>query len=275
MASVIYKNEFIIDDEFEVSHRDTLMGQPRGYDPDSVDRSIYGMMAPPSEIKLIPRSEWSERIKEKEQAKSNLSNLLLSANIPSTDQNGSNYCWAYSTVGCVQTIRAFNNQPTIRLNPHSVAATIKRGANQGGWCGLSLRFLMEHGVAPMGTGDGEWPEHSHDFRKNEPRCRERMGQFIVSEGWVDLSRADYDQRMTFDQVASCLLSGIPCALDFNWWGHSVLGCDLVEVERNDFGIRIRNSWRDSWGEKGFSVLRGSRAIPNGAVGLCVTGGVAL
>jgi hypothetical protein len=274
MASVIYKNELIIDDEYEAKNRDSLMGQARGYDPDSVDPSIYGMMAPPSEIKLIPRSEWSERIKEKERTKSNLSDLLRRAGIPSTDQNGHGYCWAYSTVGCVQTIRAFNNQPHIPLNPHSVAATIKRGANQGGWCGLSCRFLMEHGVAPMGNGADEWPEHSRDYKSLEPRCRERMSQFIVTEGWIDLRRNDYDQQMTFDQVASCLLSNIPCALDFNWWGHSVMCCDLVEVEAGDFGLRIRNSWKDSWGDKGFSVLRGSRAKPNGAVGLCVTGGVA-
>lgn len=264
MASQLYANELIIDDSYEVKHRDSLMGMSRGYDPDSVDKAIYGMMAPPSEIALIPRSEWSARIKEKERTKSNLSDLLLGAGIPSTDQNGHGYCWAYSTGGCVQAIRAFNNQPYIPLNPHSVAATIKKGADQGGWCGLSARFLMEH----------EWPEHSRDYKRFEAACRERMEQFKVSEGWIDLGLSDYDQEMSFDMVASCLLANTPCALDFNWWGHSVMGCDLVEVSSNAFGIRIRNSWTDSWGAKGFSVLTGSKSIPNNAVGLRVTGGVA-
>lgn len=208
--------------------------------------------------------------------------LVYCAAVPNhtllTRRNGSvlisSNCWAYSTVGCVQAVRAFNNQPHIPLNPHSVAATIKRGADQGGWCGLSCRFLMEHGVAPMGAGEGQWPEHSRDYQRHEPRCRDRMSQFKVTEGWIDLGRRDYDQQMTFDQVASCLLANIPCALDFNWWGHSVMGCDLVEVSRNQFGIRIRNSWTDGWGDKGFSVLAGSKTIPNGAVGLRVTGGVA-
>lgn len=274
MASQLYANELIIDDSYEVKHRDSLMGMSRGYDPDSVDKAIYGMMAPPSEIALIPRSEWSARIKEKERTKSNLSDLLLGAGIPSTDQNGHGYCWAYSTGGCVQAIRAFNNQPYIPLNPHSVAATIKKGADQGGWCGLSARFLMEHGIAPMGTGEHEWPEHSRDYKRFEAACRERMEQFKVSEGWIDLGLSDYDQEMSFDMVASCLLANTPCALDFNWWGHSVMGCDLVEVSSNAFGIRIRNSWTDSWGAKGFSVLTGSKSIPNNAVGLRVTGGVA-
>ena len=101
-----------------------------------------------------------------------------------------------------------------------------------------------------------------------------MAKFKVAESWIDLTRADYDQVMTFDQVASCLLSNIPCAVDFNWWGHSVMACDLVEVSSNSFGIRIRNSWTDSWGDKGFSVLQGSKAIPDNAVGFRVAGGVA-
>lgn len=275
MPSAFYANEIIIDDAYEAKHRDKLMGMARGYDPSSVDNSIFGMAAPPSEIVLIPRSEWSARIKEKERTESNLSHILRRAGIPSTDQNGHGYCWAYGPVGCVQAVRAFNNQPYIKLNAHSVASIIKKGADQGGWCGLSCRFLMEHGVAPMGTGEGQWPEHSRDYKKYEPKCRERMEQFKVTEGWIDLSRSDYDQEMSFDQLASCLLVNIPCAIDLNWWGHDVMACDLVEVSVNDFGIRIRNSWGDGWGDKGFSVLTGSKCRPDGAVGLRVTGGVAI
>ena len=80
--------------------------------------------------------------------------------------------------------------------------------------------------------------------------------------------------MTFDMVASCLLANIPCAVDFNWWGHSVMACDLVDLGNGQYGIRFRNSWTDSYGDKGFAVLTGSKAIPNGAVGLRVTGAVA-
>lgn len=274
MPSILHPNEFVIDDDYEVKHRDKLFLPARGYDPSRVDRSIYGMMAQPSGITLIPRSEWSDRIKQKEASKSNLSDILLRAGIPSTDQNGYGYCWAFSTGGSIQALRAFNNQPYIPLNPCSIAATIKQGRDEGGWCGLSLRFAMEHGIAPMGTGPGQWPALSRKYQTLEPACRETMAKFKVSEGWIDLTRADYDQVMTFDQVASCLLSNIPCAVDFNWWGHSVMACDLVEVSANSFGIRIRNSWTDSYGNKGFAVLQGSKAIPDNAVGFCVAGGVA-
>jgi len=273
MPSILHPNELVIDDDYEVRHRDNLMLPARGYDPDTVNRSIFGMMGPPSEIALIPRSEWSERIKEMERTKSRISDILRRANIPSTDQNGFGYCWSFSVGGCIQAVRAFNGQPYIPLNPCSIAATIKQGRDEGGWCGLSLRFAMEHGIAPMGTGPGQWPALSRKYQTLEPACREEMAKFKVSEGYIDLTRADYDQVMTFDQVMSCLLSRIPCALDFNWWGHSVMGCDPVEVSSGSFGIRIRNSWTDSWGDKGFSVLQGQKAIPDNAVGIQVTGAV--
>ena len=274
MASILYPNEFVIDDDYEVKNRDSLMLPARGYDPSTVDRSIYGMMAPPAEIPLIPRSEWSERIKEKEATKSRISDILRGANIPSTDQNGFGYCWSFSTTGCIQALRAFNNQPFIPLNGCSIAATIKQGRDEGGWCGLSCRFAMEHGIAPMGTGPGQWPALSRKYQTLEPACREEMAKFKVSESWIDLTRADYDQEMTFDQVISCLLCNIPVALDYNWWGHSVMGCDAVEVSKNSFGIRPRNSWTDNYGDKGFFVLQGSKAIPDNAVGFRVAGGVA-
>lgn len=51
---------------------------------------------PPSKIKIIPRSEWSARIKEMEQTKSRLSDLRETGNyggsIPSLDQNGQGFC---------------------------------------------------------------------------------------------------------------------------------------------------------------------------------------
>src|SRR5690606_10334536 len=96
----------------------------------------------------------------------------------------------------------------------------------------------------------------------------------VDEAFIDLSRAAYDQEMTFDQIATCLLKNIPCALDFNWWGHSVLGCDLVDLGGGHFAIRIRNSWTDNWGDLGFEVLSESKSKADNAVALATVKGSA-
>lgn len=270
-ASTVRPGELVIDDStdndklfrFRINGR--ICG--RGLVPDQ-DNSRIEYSSPPSQLKLIPRSEWSDRIKEKVAQKAQISDILLADNIPSTDQDGDGYCWAYSTGGCTIALRAMQGQPYVKLNPHSVAAVVKNGRDEGGWCGLSLKYLREVGIA----SEEFWPVHSRDVRNNTAACIANKNLHKVTGEWADLTRSEYDQNLTFDQLATCLLLNVPCATDFNWWSHSVMACDLVEVSSNNFGIRIRNSWTDSYGDKGFAVLQGSKCIPNGAVGLRVTGG---
>lgn len=254
--------ELIIDD---ATSNDLLFpaDKGRGHDPSQV---VRGMFAPPSEMKLIPRSEWSARIKEQERLKSRISDVLLAAGIPSMDQGRVGYCWGHSTVGCVQAVRALNNLPTVPLSAYAVCAIIKGGRDEGGWCGLSAKFLREVGVPSQAL----WPQGNRSLSLDTPQMRENAALHKVTEEWTDMAAAVYDQNLTFDQLATCLLTNTPCAVDFNWWAHSVKACDLVEVEPGSFGIRIRNSWSDAWGEKGFGILRGQKAIPDGALAIRVT-----
>lgn len=224
------------------------------------------MFAPPSDIPLIPRSEWSDRIKEKEREKSQTSDILLSAGIPSLNQASDGFCWSYSTGGCVIASRALNNLPYLKLNPHAPASIIKGGRNEGGWCGLSLQFLREHGIPT----EEFWPGQSRDLRHDTPAMRANAALHKVTEEWCDLDKAVYDQNLAEDMIASLLLSNVPVAGDFLWWAHSVMLCDLVEVEPGSFGWRFRNSWTDSYGDRGFGVIRGSKTRTMGAVALRTT-----
>lgn len=243
----------------------------RGLVPRDYATSPREMFDPPSNLPLIPRSEWSDRIKEMTATKSRLSDLrdtaIAGQPFPSLDQNGQGFCWAYSTTACVMLLRAANNQPHVRLSAHAVGCMVKGFRDEGGWCGLSAKFHREKGCPSVEC----WPEKSMARSNDRPETWANAALHKVTEEWVDLTRAVYDQSLTFDQLATCLLCRIPCAVDFNWWGHSVCAMDLVEVERGSFGIKILNSWTDGWGERGTSVLQGSRAIPDGAVALRVTG----
>lgn len=268
---MLYPNEFVIDDDtpndllfnFKVDGVPVALGcEPRDYGVSPVE-----MFAPPSDIPMIPRSQWSDRIKEMEANKSRTSDVMRRAKIPCQYQNGDGYCWSYSTTGAVKALRALNGQAFIDLNPHSVAAIIKKGANVGGWAALSAEFLEKNGVADT----KRWPKLSRDYRRYDtPETRANMALHKVTETFVDLTRNVYDRNLNFEQMMSCLLQNIPVAIDLMWWRHSVVAVDPVEIEPGSFGPRIWNSHGPTYGDDGYAVMRGSKGIPDGAIAIRAT-----
>lgn len=273
----------LIDDETAPGMADLLNppGFGHGFDPvakaaSEVDRE---MLAPPREIRLIPRSEWSDRIKERKAQKATGRDVRNRMNDggkhKSLDQNGQGYCWTYSVTQTVMFMRGVAHQPYRRLSAHAVACVVKGFRDQGGWCGLSAAFIrgqLKSGYAGVPSVD-EWPEKSMSRAHDKPETWAAAKAHVITEDWVDLTVPVYDQNLTFDMVASCLLQGVFCAVDFNWWAHSVCAIDIVEVESGSYGLEIINSWTDNWGDEGIGILRGSRAVPDGAVATrAVTGG---
>ena len=217
---------------------------------------------------LIPRSEWSERIKEQKATKSRLSDVRLAAvggrPIPSLQQGSYGYCWAHSTTHAAMIERAVNNQPYVPLSAFGVAATIKRGANEGAWGALSLDFASDRGIPSQAV----WPQGDARYKQyDRPEVWADAARHKVGEAWNDVALPAYDRDLSFDQVATCLLTGVPVIGDFMWWRHSVALLDLEEPTPGQFGVRIWNSWGDEWGELGMAVLTGSKAIPDGATAL--------
>lgn len=226
---------------------------------------------------LIPREEWSSRIRDLVQAQAQLSDIRLTGNngqpIPSTDQNGQGYCWAHSPTSANMLLRAAAGLPYVRLSAFSVACPIKNYRDQGGWGAQALDYMREKGVASVAF----WPEKSMSRANDNAQTWENAALHKITEGWIDLDAAQYDRKLTFDQVATLLLCKIPVVMDCNWWGHSICGMDLVEVDSSlrltdadRWGVRIWNSWTDQWGDRGMGVLRGAKGIPDGATGPRVT-----
>ena len=267
------KNELIINDSNWRQHVDTVIDgthQRGGLIPRDYIKHPQGCMtlAPPYnavEMPLIPRSEWSDRIKDLEATKSRISDMRMTGNngsmIPSKDQNGQGYCWAYSTTRAAEMLRMIAGLPYVALSAHAPACKVKNFEDEGGWCGLSLEFITKNGV----PSEKFWPAKSMNRKYDTPETWENAALHKVTEAWVDLNAAVYDRQLTFDQMMTLLLSRVPVVTDFNWWSHSVLAVDPVEIEPGSFGPRIQNSWTDGWGENGMGVLQGNKGIPDGAV----------
>lgn len=238
----------------------------RGLKPRDIIAFPPTMFAPPSEIEDVPPSDYEARYQEEEEQKSSLWHRIQTGNkgakIPGLDQGQVGYCWAHSVTHTAMIERAMMNQPYVALSAYSVAAIIKKGQDEGGWCGLAAQFARENGIAPQ----SKWPQGKRDYRTlDTPATRKEMAKYKITNDYVDLTRPVYGQNMTQRQVFSCLFGKKPCAVDFNWWGHSVCAVRVVRIEAGSFGLLIWNSWGPSWGEQGFGVLRGSHAVPDGAV----------
>lgn len=258
------KKDFIIDDSTkgDVTHPPEF---GRGYDPSQV---IPMMFAPPKEIPLIAESEWIPRIRDRKKYKTGLRDLFKAGKIGQVkDQNGQGYCWAYSVTRTCEYVRAIQNQEYTALSAHSVACKVKGFRDEGGWCGLSAQFIRASGIVPETLWPAKSMSRSHDTASNWTAAE----QYRIAEDWVDLTRAVYDQNLTWEQVVSCLLQNIPCAVDFNWWGHSVCAVDVDERD-GEVCLDIDNSWSPDWGDNGTGLLRGNRKKPDGAVGTRVLAG---
>lgn len=250
--------DFIINDDnwesvaIDDHHARGAIPRPKG------EHSIYGTGLDEDEFPLIPRSQWSERIKEQEATKTRLSDLRT---WPALDQGQWGYCWAYSSTAAVMLLRAKAGMPYRRLSAHAVACKIMNFRDRGGWGALSMDWMTDHGVPDV----EHWPEQSMNRQNNNDNTWRNAAEHRITEGWIDLDISHpADADLSFEQVATLLLCNIPVVVDFNWWAHSVCAMDLVETSPGQFGLRILNSWSDNWGEKGTGVLEGRRAIPDGA-----------
>lgn len=258
------KKFFVIDDEFKDT--DALMLPPRGCVPRDWKLAPpgYGGGVAGVNFPTPPKSIWSDLIKEQDETESSLDHIRDRGDngkpIPSLQQGQYGYCWAHSMVGAFTAVRARDHQPYVPLSAFAVAATIKGGRNQGGWGADALAFAYARGIPEQKF----WPQGNAHLSNGTKACWENAARYKPTEGWVDLDAPVYNRKLTFDQCAGLLLGNKAGILDFNWWGHSVCGLRLVEVERGSFGILIWNSWGDGWGDNGTAVLRGSKAVPDAA-----------
>lgn len=306
---MIRDTDFVIDDSNFMQHAapPTVDGEtrakgliPRDYQKHPV--GFYGAVPPLAQLQLIPRNDWAKLIQEGEADQSFLSHIRRKngpngGHIPSLDQNGQGYCWAYSTGGCIMLWRAKMGLPYVRICPHSVACRIKNFKDEGGWSALSADYVAKNGMNDI----NDWPEKSMSRSNDNEQSRKAALKYKVDGVWGDMQASVYDRNLSEDQAMSLLLGRWPVMGDFNWWGHAVclmdptlnvrptestrlrklMATDFGSLDLNNaadskvyadaFGKRGLNSWTDNYGDQGEFVLGGTKARLDGgvAVGLPV------
>lgn len=267
-----YKGSIPIFDPDDPAHAEFLdpKDQCKGYTPRDYDLHPEGMFAQPDQMQVIPQSEWDARYDEQEAQKSSLEHLFLGpdGNTPAfenLDQDGVGYCWAHSTAHSVMLDRLRRGMPTVRLSAFAVACKIKNFQDEGGWCGLSAKFVRDTGIPSTDF----WPEKAMGRAFDNPKTWDNAATHKIEADWVDLTKQVYDQNESDLQSATALFNNLPSPHDFNWWSHSVCAVRQVRIEKGSWGKLILNSWK-GWGRFGLGVLRGSKAVPNGALSTRLT-----
>lgn len=219
----------------------------------------YMMYAKPFDLPLLTDEQIEAGMKRQADEKSSLIDLRDKAangsRMPSYDQNGQGYCWAYSSTCAASLTRVRDGQPYIRLSAHKVGCFVKGYRDQGGWNAQSVEHIATMGV----PSEDLWPAKSMSKGNDTPAMRENAAQHKITE-WMDLDDGGANLKR---QIATALLANMPTAVDFNWWSHSV--CAVKMVSWNPFKYIIWNSWSDSWSDAGMGVLADSKAIPQGAI----------
>lgn len=223
------------------------------------------------QLPLIPWEAMPDLIADKVRNKTQLSDIRNVGNngdpIPSLDQNGQGYCWFYSVTSAITLLRAVAGLPYVRLSGHSGAWVIKKGRDEGGWGAAALDFVMKNGIVPAEL----WPEKSMNGAKfNTEAAWAEAAKYKAIESFIDLDQPAYSRKLSLQQRFTCLLCNIPVIGDRSWWAHSTCDMDLVDADpslRFDnplrYGVRTWNSWRDSWGQNGTSVIKGKKVAASG------------
>ena len=289
--------ELLIGDHVPVSHPHLEDGAkgciPRDYM--AMPHRAYESLQMP----VIPRSEWSERARDMIATESRLSDFRLRGNygrpIPSLNQNSPTlrlhwgYCWKHSGTHANMLVRAAMGLPYVALSAFCGAAIMKHAQNQGGWGAQGLEWSCTKGDPSQEF----WPQQSVDLKLWTPECQANALLYRITETWADTAAPAYSRNLSFEQEATCYFCRTPGIKDENWWGHSICGLDMVDgaaqrgVTRGEggkllslhefdlawgmndsvtggWGVRIWNSWGDEWGDRGMSVLTGSKAVSDGA-----------
>lgn len=211
--------------------------------------------ARPFDRPIFSREVIRDIIKDREQNGTILSALLRNKKIPTSNQDSTNFCWFYGMVSAYNAKRAWRNYPYVEFSRESGTGPIKGYRNSGGWGVQALEYIIKYGIMPQEL----WPRYYYkNAQYNTPANLAIAANYKITEWWILQDR-------NFLQMMTALCMDEPVAVGYNWWSHEVCAVDPVIIGSTDLGIRIWNSWGNSYGDQGYAILAESKATPDDAV----------
>jgi hypothetical protein len=158
-------------------------------------------------------------------------------------------------------LRQLQGLPLAILSAASIGCPLTGYSDQGGDPADALDQLCSVGAVPV----TEWPNTGISKQYDTANVQADLANYQCTA-----KTAALDPSNMTAEVASCLALGLPITVAYNWWSHSVLLLDYIQM--SPFTILFRNSWGDSFGSTigqygGFAQLSGRHAVPDEAIAM--------
>lgn len=175
------------------------------------------------------------------------------------NQNGLNYCWAFSLIASMQDVYAKDRRVTVFLAPTSLGWLVN-WRNAGYYLEDAIEGATKRGVCELSYVPDIL---SISYRQFKTGWEDNALLHRLSEGDVwDLDNTSKDAMI--QHCVTVLHFSDPVYIAYNWWGHALelVGLRWDETQVNNLVWIIRNSHN----EDDVIEMVGSRAVPDEAYG---------
>lgn len=226
--------------------------------PRDFSRVPYGSIpsVPTGAVRIHPMESWPDLIADKERTRSTLKDIWLDTPIGVLDQESVSYCHAFSAVMLIMLQRAKEGLPYVQLSASSIGGPVTGWRNAGAYIHDDLERAVSHGACSTAFGP-MLTTAQRDFKAGweADAAKNKVSEFT-----------DVKPR-NFLEHGSLLLDNHPVGVGLNYWGHAVTDMVLRDVNPSKpatdwtrYGTEFLNSWKASWGNGGFGIRTGNKAL---------------